>query len=69
MSPIVAPKCFYDHEVIVKVLRCVRVEHGFAVLACLSFVVRPLVGWCVQCDRWSLCFALLGCLNDVARDH
>jgi hypothetical protein len=38
--------------VIVKALRCVFVECGFVVVACLSFVAQPLMGWCIPCGRW-----------------
>jgi hypothetical protein len=68
ITPIVAPKCFCDHEVVMKTLRCVCVECGFVVVACLSFVVRPLVGWCIQCGRWLLHSALLGQLDDVVHN-
>jgi hypothetical protein len=65
ITPIVAPKRFYDHEVIVKALRCVCIAHGFIVMAYSSLVTRSLVGKCVQCGRWTLCSTLLGHPDDV----
>ena len=44
MTPIVALEHFYDHEVIVKALRCVCVVRGFIVVASSSFIARPLAG-------------------------
>ena len=64
----VAPEYFYDHEVIVKALRCVCVARGFVVMAYSSFVARSLRGKSIQCGRWPLCFALSGCLDDVVCD-
>jgi hypothetical protein len=69
MTPTVALEHFYDHEVIVKALRCMCVVRGFVVMAYLSFITRSLMGRCVQCGRWPLCFALLGCPNDVVHDY
>ena len=51
MTLIVAPEHFYDHKVIMKVLRCACIRCGFVVVAYLSFVVGSLVGKCIQCGR------------------
>lgn len=41
---IVAPECFYDHEVIVEALiLCVRLECGLVIMDHSSFVARPFV--------------------------
>jgi hypothetical protein len=44
VTPTVAREHFYDHEMIIKALRCTCVVRGFVVMAYLSFVARPLVG-------------------------
>jgi hypothetical protein len=41
ITPTVAPERFYDHEVIMKALRCMCVELGFIVVADSSFVLIP----------------------------
>jgi hypothetical protein len=48
-----------------KALRCVCFVRRFVVATYSSFVARSLVGKCVQCSRWLLCFAPSGCLDDL----
>jgi hypothetical protein len=62
---IVALELFCDHEVSTKALRCVCAECRFIVVAYLSFVARPLVGYCIQCGGWLFCPTLSGHPNNV----